>query len=372
LWDWWYTMLQPNPHINNLPAAVHGGIDYEEIADIGLSPHEILDFSVNTNPFGPPPGIEKALLEATIDRYPDSNAGELVKALAKRHGISANTICVGSGSTEIIRAIATAYFSSRDVVLIPKPTYGEYEIACRLVDARVIAQPIAKYPDFQFDVQKTIALIKRHRPKGIFLCNPNNPTGRYLPEDVVRQVVAMARDSLLIIDEAYIAFTDAAWNSIRLINDSNVVIVRSMTKDCALAGLRIGYVIARPGIIAVLRRVLPPWNVNAVAQGAALFCLGIDSYLEGCGAKIHEAKEFLMKEMTEIGFPIVPSQTSFFLVKVGDATAIRQSLLRRKILVRDCTSFGLPDYIRIAPRTLSECKVLIEGMKGVVKEHHAS
>lgn len=168
------------------------------------------------------------------------------------------------------------------------------------------------------------------------------------------------RDGLLILDEAYIAFIDGSWSSIDLISRGNVLIVRSMTKDYALAGLRLGYAIASQEIINALRRVCPPWNVNVVAQKAGVIALDGKDYFERCKQELRLAKQFLTSQLCQIGFTLVPSSTNFFLVKVGDASAFRTALLRHGILVRDCSSFGLPEYVRIAPRTMPECRRLID------------
>ncbi len=182
-------------------------------------------------------------------------------------------------------------------------------------------------------------------------------------------VLDVCRDGLLILDEAYIAFVDEGWNSIDLISRGNVVIVRSMTKDYALAGLRLGYAIAHKDIIQALHRVQPPWNVNVVAQKAGVIALEDAEYLEWCQQEIRKAKQFLTTELSRIGFTLVPSSTNFFLVKVPDAKHFRTALLRHGILVRDCSSLGLPQYVRIAARTLPECHRLVTTIQAVQSEY---
>jgi len=365
-------LLRPRPAINKAPPCTHGGIDYAELKRLGISLETILDFSVSCNPFGSPPGVREALADALVERYPDSEAGELKQALAVKLNIAPDKLIIGSGSTELIRLIATAYFEPNDLVLIPQPTYGEYEIACHLADTQILKQPILKEPDFQLNVPETIKLIQKYRPKGVFLCNPNNPTGQYMSKLQVEHIMSSAQVSLLVLDEAYIAFTENAWSSQDMVNLGSLVILRSMTKDYALAGLRLGYAIAAEPIITALKRACPPWNVNTPAQKAGILALNADSYLKECTDKIREARDFLIKELGRLGLPPLPSQTNFFLVKVGNATAFRQALLKKSILVRDCTSFGLPQYIRLAPRTLPECQKLIEAIKEVGVLSHAS
>ncbi|MFH0768991.1 MAG: histidinol-phosphate transaminase [Chloroflexota bacterium] len=365
-------MLRPKPGIEKLLPASHGGIDYAEFKKLGISPEDVLDFSVNTNPFGPPPGIKEALAQAAIDCYPDSEATEFRSLLAKKLKVAPENLLIGSGSTELIRLVATAYFGLGDLVVIPQPTYSEYEIACHLVGARVLRQPMLEEAGFQLNVAETLDLVRKHQPKGIFLCNPNNPTGQYLRREDVMKILSVAKNSLVVLDEAYIAFTEDTWSSLGLIDRDNLVVLRSMTKDYALAGLRLGYIVAAGSIVSVLKRVKPPWNVSAVAQKAGIHALKADSYLESCQVKIKEAKEYLVEGLKGLGFSPLPSQTNLFLVKVSDATRFKQALLKKGILVRDCTSFGLPDYIRLAPRTIAECQRLLTAIKESEMDSHAS
>ena len=357
-------MLRPKPDIENLVPGKHGGIDYAELEKLGITPQKILDFSVSTNPFGPPPGIEEALKQAGIDRYPDSEAIELTGIVGlEKTGVSKSNLLIGSGSTELIRLIATAYFSTADTVIIPQPTYGEYEVASRIAGAQVIKQRVPEETGFQLNIAETIDLIKRHHPKGIFVCNPNNPTGQYLSKADIIKIISTSSDTLIVLDEAYIAFTEEPWISTDMIERNNVVILRSMTKDYALAGLRLGYLMASETIISALRKVKPPWSVSSVAQAAGIFVLKANGYLEECQKKIKEATGYMTKELKGLGFSPLPSQSNFFLIKVGDAANFRQALLREGILVRDCTSFGLPDYVRLAPRSMADCRRLIAAIK---------
>ncbi len=364
-------MLQPRPNINRLAPSIHGGIDYAELKSLSISADQILDFSTCCNPF-PLPGIKEALTNTQIECYPDSDASELKCLLADKLNLAPDNIVIGSGSTELIRLVTTAYFDPGDVVLVPQPTYSEYEIACQIANAQILKQPMLQEPDFQLDTNATVELIQKHRPKGIFLCNPNNPTGKYLTKDSVWHIMSSRPDTLVVLDEAYIAFTEEAWASSDLIHLGNLVILRSMTKDYALAGLRLGYAIADSPIISILKRIRPPWNVNVIAQKAGVLALNAEGYLRECGDRIREAKNFLLKELERLGLSPLSSQTNFFLVKVGNATEFRRALLMKGILVRDCTSFGLPQYIRLAPRTLPECQKLIAAIKDIGVLTHAS
>jgi len=326
---------------------------------MGFDADELIDFSVSCNPFSFPPEIRKAFDSVVIDRYPDSESTELRICISENMGVSPDNILAGNGSTEIIRLIALTYFGHDDSVLILKPTFGEYEIACQISGAEILQQWVKEENCFTFDIDETATLISQHRPKGIFICNPNNPTGQYLSQQQVEKVLEVSTHGLVILDEAYSAFTEGSWSSTELISQGNAISVRSMTKDYALPGIRLGYAVASQSIIHELRKVCPPWNINVVAQKMGLIALNNTSYLEQCELKVREAEQFLESEFRRAGFTIVPSKTNFFLVRVGNGKKFRTALLKCGIMVRDCASFGLPEYVRIAALTMPECQKLM-------------
>ena len=352
-------MLQPRPHIRRLMPVVHGGINYPELEQLGFSPGEILDFSVSTNPFGPPPGLAEAMFQASIERYPDSESTELKACLSGQLGLAPENILAGSGTTEIIRLAALAYFGPGDQILIPQPVYGDYELACNLTGAAVSKIWSSSDVSFNWDVEKLVGVLKSQPHKGVFLCNPVNPTGQYLSRVDVDKILLAAPETLVVLDEAYIAFTHESWSSLELIEHPNLLILRSMTKDYALAGLRLGYALAHKSIIQSLNNVKSPWNVSSVAQQAGIYALNCQGYLDYCRLRIKEARDFLVQGLREAGLEPLPSRTHFFLVAVKNSKELRQSLLKRGILVRDCTSFGLSGYLRLSTRSIEDCGKLL-------------
>ncbi len=360
-------MLLPEPRISRLPPAVHGGLNYRELERLRLAAGDILDFSASINPYGPPPGIKGVLGEAEIGAYPDSDAGELKKALAEKLGTSPANLIIGSGSTELIRLAATAYFGPGDSVLVPQPAYGDYEVAATLAGARVLREPLAVAQNgFRFDAGRLVGAIRRWRPKGIFVGNPNNPTGAYLAREEVVEIIGASPDTLVVLDEAYLGFTENAWSSLDLVGRGNLLVVRSMTKDYALAGLRLGYGVASEAIIGALEKVKPPWSVSAPAQKTGLFVLGQAEYSAACARRLRRAGRYLRRNLSRLGFEALSSSTNFFLVRVGDAAGFRAKLLKKGILVRDAASFGLAEYIRIAPRRLGECRRLVVAIREII------
>jgi histidinol-phosphate aminotransferase len=358
-------MPQPNPFISKIKPPVHGGTFFAEI-DVQRQ-SRVLDFSTCCNPYKPPQTVRNAMAKCDLGQYPDPQSSQLIKAISRKLGVKEENLIAGSGSTELLRMAAAAYFGPGDTVIIPAPTYGEYELACRVVNAGIVRYALQEKNGFRLDVKGFIGFALPLSPKGIFICNPNNPTGHYLSRREIEPVVGAFPDALIVLDEAYIAFTARSWNSLGLINSGNVFIVRSMTKDFALAGLRLGYGIASLPVIEALKKVRPPWNVSSPAQQAGIAALGCDDYLEKSCRRIESGKDYLIGSLGQIGYKIIDTRTNFFLIRTGKAAAFRQKLLKKGILVRDCTSFGLPDYIRIAPRNASDCRRLVGAMKEIAE-----
>jgi histidinol-phosphate aminotransferase len=362
--------LRPKRNIAGMAKCVHGGYDYAELKALGIDADEVLDFSVCTNPFMPPPGIREAISAAPIECYPDSQANDLRRKLAAKLGTNTENILVGSGTTELIRLIVSVYFRRNDRVLILKPTYGEFEVACRLGGTGLIKYRAAESDGFAYNVGEITDICHHRKPRGVFICNPNNPTGLYLQRNDIVKIMENMKDGLVIIDEAYVPFVEKMWESVDLIKHNNVIIMRSMTKDYGLPGLRLGYAIADREIIDGLRPAVPPWNVNAAAQQAGITVLEKDDYLRESLHKTREAKDYLVGTIKELRMETLPSDAHYFLVKVGNATKLRKLLLARGILVRDCSSFGLNEYIRVSPRTMPECRRLVAALGDVIKREN--
>jgi len=347
-----------NPHIANLSPVEHGGAGYAGLKGDG----GVLDFSTCCNPYGPPKEVFKALRKTDIESYPDPRSSKLVECLSQTLGIAAENVIAGSGSTEIIRLAALAYLAAGDTVVIPSPTYGEYELASRLAGAGVVKYGLSEERDFQLHMDDFTSFVRRHNPKAVFLCNPNNPTGQMLPQEELRRLVKGFPDTLLILDEAYLAFTGDAGGPSDMTNEPNVLVIRSMTKDYAVAGLRLGYGLACREIIGSLEKVRPPWNVSSPAQQAGIAAAGCGGYFQQCYAGMRKCRAYLVSRLAAMGYKTLPTDTHFFLMKVGDAATFKSRLLDRGILVRDCASFGLPAYVRVSPRRMGDCRKLVKAI----------
>lgn len=336
--------ITPRPALAQVPLVPHGGFTSTPGWD------DTLDFSSNVNPFGPTPQVWEALRTVPLDRHPDPRATPLRLELAARLGLSPASVIVGNGSVDLIYQLAIAFIRPGDAVLIAGPTFGEYAAAALMMGATVTMCVAQAAHAFALDVEELISTAQRLQPRLLFLCNPNNPSGIYLEQAVVARLLASCPQTLLVLDEAYVSFVAQPWPATRLLAVGNLCILRSLTKDYALTGLRAGYALAEPQVIAALEKVQPPWSVNAMAQAAALAALADSDHLRSTLDALAAATRALRADLLRCGWSPLPSAVHYFLLPVVSAAATTRALLEQNIRVRDCSSFGLPAHIRIATR----------------------
>ena len=349
---------------------VHGGARPAELRALGLRPEDVIDFSASVNPLGPPPAVREALARLDPSAYPDPDCTELREALAAREGVSPAEVFVGNGSVEILHLLAAVSLEPGDAAVVFAPAFGEYEAACRRRGARVTEVRAREEDGFRWNLDAALSALPGARL--VFLGNPNNPTGVYLARDEVERILAAAfpggtAGGLLVLDEAYRSFVEAPWPSTGLARGGRAVLVRSLTKDCGLAGLRLGYCLAAPEVVARLRAAQVTWSVNAAAQAAGLAALADAAHLERSRAAVREAKAYLVGALRDLGLPVTAGAANFLLVRTGRAAEVRRRLLRHGLLVRDCTSFGLRDHVRIGVRTRPECERLVAALAAVLE-----
>ncbi len=342
--------------------AVHGALDFAELERLGIQPDEVLDFSVNSNPFGPSPAVRAAIAAAPLDRYPDRESLALRRALAERLGCLSEQILVGNGTAELIWLAAFANLAAGDQALILGPTFGEYERSIQIMKASAQNLNASVASSFQPNIPEIDQKLDSTNFQVVFLCNPNNPTGQVLSIETIGAWADAHPETLFIVDEAYLAFVGGMESALQL-RRVNILVLRSMTKDYALAGLRLGYAVGDEQVIQKLTAIRPPWNVNALAQAAGLAALNDETHQQVTLAQLQEEKHLLLEGLTALEFAPLPSRTQFFLIPVENGATFRKGLLRQAILVRDCASFGLPRHVRISPRKHAENLRLLETLK---------
>jgi histidinol-phosphate aminotransferase len=356
-------------------AIVHGGIDYTEFERLGIDPADVIDFSVNSNPYGPSPVVREALRLADIAHYPDRHCLALRRAI-RAHELpdpdcALEMILCGNGTAELIWAVARALLAPGERAAVIGPTFGEYLAACTAVGGRV-TEHRASHSEAGFvpDTAGITDWLGHERPGLVWLCNPNNPTGHWLDETDLSEIARACQriGARLVIDEAYwrFLFPQEPFSAVRLIASPGmpeIIVLRSLTKDFALAGLRLGYLVATPEMTRRISAQLPSWNVSAAAQAAGVAALLDRAHLTRTLAMLAAEREAFFGALAASGFAAVPSRTHYCLLDVGDARSTRRQLLARGLVVRDCTSFGLPHAIRVATRPEGDWRRLIDALK---------
>jgi len=318
-------------------------------AELGVG--ELARLSANENPLGPSPRVVEAVAReaARVHLYPDGGATALRAALARRLGVTPGELLVGNGADELIGLIARAAFEPGDEVVVPEPSFEPYGTSATIAGARAVPSPLAGYATDLEDVRRKVT----DRTTAVMLCSPHNPTATIVREKPLRAFLEALGDDppLVILDEAYRDFVDDPEypDGVALLRrHPRLILLRTFSKIAALAGLRVGYAVARAETLDWLNRVREPYNVNRLGQVAALTALEDEAHWERSRRFVIEERRFLSEGLGRRGYTFPPSQSNFLLVKVPDAAARREKLLRAGILVRDGADVGFPGHLRIS------------------------
>jgi len=351
---------------SDTPAAAalraHGGLLAAELAALGIDPDGIVDFSVNVNPYGPAPAVVEAGRRAAFDRYPDPTAWPLRQAIARRIEVSPDRIVVGNGAADLFWTLARVLLREGDPVQIVGPTFAELPAAARAVGCAVTEWCARPEDGFAVDLAEVARLAQTARPRLLYLCAPNNPTGIHVCADAVAELAAALPGVTILLDQAFLGLSPF-YRELAAPLPPSVVCVRSMTKDHAIPGLRLGYLVASAALASALESGHPPWMVSGPAQAAGLAALDEDAFTASCRVRLLRDRDALADTLRALGLAPVPSATTFFLLPVRDPSTLRTRLLRRGVLVRDCTSFGLPGYIRLAARPAPDRARLVAALR---------
>jgi histidinol-phosphate aminotransferase len=315
----------------------------------------LLRLSANESPLGPSPKVVDAIRREAprAHLYPDGGSTELREALGRRLGVGADWLLVGNGADEVLGLLARAAYDAGDEVVIPQPAFEPYGTDAILAGATVVASPLDGYETALDDMRRRVTA----RTKAVIICTPHNPASTIVPQPRLARFLDSlgSEPPLCIVDEAYRDFSDDpdAPDGVDLVRrHPTVVALRTFSKIAGLAGLRVGYAIARPEAIDVLNRVRAPYNVNRLAQVAALAALEDTEHLDRTRAVVLSERPRLRAALAERGAPSPSSQANFLLVKVGERAAPLQAALADSgIIVRNGAGVGFPGHLRIAVGT---------------------
>lgn len=336
---------------------IHGGKNALNL----FNKNNIIDFSVSVNPYGPPPEIKLSIDFAHVKEYPDPESKELRRLIASLNNVNEENIFIGNGSAEIIALLFFCFIRKRDTVLSLWPSFGDYYHYTRIMQAKFIPIKLNP-PDFQLDLNRVYEIILKHQSRLFFFCNPNNPTGNYhSAEEVVSILERLPKNTLFILDEAYANLVLFKWNSVNLLERfKNIIILRSLTKDYSLTALRLGYSIASKEITDILKSACPSWNINTLAQYNGLLLFKNKAFMKKSVSLIHKEKNRIERTLEKLGFNIISTAVNFYLLKVKNAKVATRLLLSNNIYVRDCTDYGLPQYLRISVKLPQENNYLLK------------
>ena len=359
--------------VEEMDSYVPGRSQDEIASDFNLKKEDIIKLGSNENPWGPSPKAMKAIEDEikSINRYPESQLHELVSEIAKYSGVKDSQVIIGGdGADEIIDVLAKTFIESGDEFIVPLPSYMYYEYLLKQYGAKPV------YARWDLDENRLDAdsIFDSITPKTrmIFLCSPNNPTGTLIDREVLEEIASRNPEVLIVIDEAYFEYSEVTNKD--LINEyDNIFIIRTMSKVLGLAGMRIGYGLACEEIIEYMHRIKPVFSLTRLSFVAALNTFRDRKYIEESIRKGIESRQYLYEEVSKIdGLKVFPSKSNFMLIRVKDtgftASELALELMKKGIIVRDCTSFkGLDEYwIRISICTLEEDEKFIEILKEVL------
>ena len=331
-----------------------------------------LDFSVNTNPFGPLPKVVEAALgsRGELDHYPDPYCRELVQAIARKEQLPEEYILCGNGAAELIDLYVRALRPK--TALEAAPTFSEYRRSLTAAGCEVREVVLTRESGFVWE-ESVLNRLDKEQPDLLVLCNPNNPTGRLISPSLLDRILARCdeRGIAVLIDECFIDLADRRESrTTDLAHYPGLMILNAFTKSHSLAGLRLGYCMtADSHLLARMSRLSQPWNVSVPAQRAGAVAAGRSDFLIESRTKIREQRAALRAGLKDLGLEVLPSEVNFLLLR--GPIGLDKELERRGILIRNCANYhGLSDgWYRIAVRPEEENKVLLNTLSAILKCH---
>jgi histidinol-phosphate aminotransferase len=372
-------MSQFGPDYVRAIAPYQAGKPISEVArEFGLDEANIVKLASNENPFGVPESAKAAMAAAAAElgRYPDANGFELKAALAKRYDVPADWITLGNGSNDILEIAAHAFVQKGQAVVYAQYSFAVYALATQGVGARGIVVPAKNHGH---DLEAMAAAIDADT-RLVYIANPNNPTGTFIPAAEIEAFLAKVPASVVVVlDEAYNEYLEQKdqFESTQWVRKyPNLIVSRTFSKAYGLAGLRVGFAIAQPAVTDLMNRIRQPFNVNSLAQAAAIAALNDKAFLQKGFENNRAGYQQLTAAFDELGLEYVPSYGNFVLVKVGDdegaGARVNVALLKQGVIVRPVGAYGLPQWLRISIGLPEENARFVEALKRALVTTSAS
>ncbi|MFB6081531.1 MAG: histidinol-phosphate transaminase [Halanaeroarchaeum sp.] len=357
--------MQPRDLSDHVEYVAGRGI--EEVArELGRDPDAFVKLASNENPHGPSPAAVDAIRDVAdeVHHYPKAVHADLTAAIADRWTVDEDQIWLANGGDGAIDYLSRAMLDPDDGVLVPDPGFAYYGMSARFHHGTVRTYPVSHRDGFALSPANVFETYEDERL--VYLTSPHNPTGsRFSLEDVETIARGTDDETLVVVDEAYAEFTDAP-SAISLLDDrDDVAVLRTFSKAYGLAGLRLGYAVVPSEWAGAYGRVNTPFAASAVACTAGLAALGDDEHVERSVETAAWSREYMYENVDARTYE---SHGNFVLVEVGDASAVADALQKRGVIVRDCTSFGLPEHVRVTCGTEDETRRAVTELNEVLAE----
>jgi histidinol-phosphate aminotransferase len=363
-----YSDLAPS-YIRAIAAYQPGKPISELERELGIS--GIVKLASNENPLGCSPLAVAAMHEAikTIALYPDGNGFELKDALFKRYGVGHERMVLGNGSNDMLELAARAFLTVGDKALYSDHAFAVYPLATQAVGATGVSVPAI---NFGHDLKAMLKAAVEHQVKLVFVANPNNPTGTFLSaEELLEFLRALPPRILVVLDEAYNEYLPAEhrYDSVGWLKDfPNLIISRTFSKAYGLAGLRVGYAFANAQVADMMNRVRQPFNVNSLAQAAAVAALQDEDFVRQTHALNQRGMKQITQGLSKLGLEFIPSYGNFISFKIGNGVKMYRRMLELGVIVRPVASYNMPDYLRVSIGLESENEKFLSVLKQVLGE----
>jgi len=339
-----------------------------------LNLDKVIKLASNENPVGPSPKGVQAITEAAegLNRYPDADAVELKEAIADKLNLTKEQLIVTNGADEVIKLVSETYLNPDDEIIVPMPSFSEYDFGANLMGANVVPVQL-KAPDFELDIDEMLEAIT-DRTKFIYICSPNNPTGTYLPKKELERLLESVPEGVLVVyDAAYSHYANAEdyTTGFEFVREGYpILVLQTFSKIYGLAGIRVGFGAAPDKLIQSILKVKEPFNVNSLAQAAATAAIGDDAHVKASKDLNAAGARKLYQAFRDLGMDYVETEANFILARLGDnGTKINDELLLNGVILRHGGTWGLPEYARVSIGTEEENDFFIEQLTAIIQNH---
>lgn len=324
--------------------------------EMGLEEAGIVKLASNENPLGASPLVRRAIEGQLQDlaRYPDGSGFDLKRALCAHYDVAAEQIVLGNGSNDVLELVARAFLAPGTSSVFSQHAFAVYPLAIQACGAALIQVPAR---DFGHDLPAMAAAV-REDTRVLWIANPNNPTGTFASAQALQDLLGRVPPRVVVVlDEAYNEYLPDALREDTtrwLTRHPNLVVTRTFSKAYGLAGLRVGFALAHPEVVDLMNRLRQPFNVGSLAQAAAVAALGDEAFVRESRAVNDAGMRLLSEGFRRLGLDYIPSLGNFVSVRVGQAAAVYQRLLRQGVIVRPVAAYGMPEFLRVTIGTHSE------------------